>query len=338
MNWDNRNTSKFPSPLPGKTGWPWTTTSELLPDKIPDGSPWPKISVVTPSYNQGQFIEETIRSVLLQGYPNLEFIIIDGGSTDNTLEIINKYEPWLDYWVSEPDRGQSHAINKGIKKATGEILFWLNADDLVLPEAFNIVVQLFRQHQNSALIVGQAKLIDSSSNINGEINSYFSTWEEAVTNPQNSIRQISSFFRNFLFDKYGTIDESLEFIMDTDILLRFTQYHSPLVIDDYLTAFRVHPESKSYKEIILAYKESEIVRKKYLNSKDLIRKHRIRNADNWLNLSKKHKLSIHERFTCLVYSAIKNPFSIISSEFFLSLIDIMKSAFQSKIKYNNKIK
>ena len=115
--------SELPSSPPGKIGWPWTEESSQLPEKMSDGSPWPRISIVTPSYNQGQFIEETIRSVLLQGYPNVEYIIIDGGSTDNSLEIIKKYEPWLAYWVSEPDRGQSHALNKGIQKATGDIFF-----------------------------------------------------------------------------------------------------------------------------------------------------------------------------------------------------------------------
>ena len=86
---------------------------------MPDGSPWPAISLVTPSFNQGQFIEETLRSVLLQGYPRLELVVIDGGSRDNTVEILRKYEPWLTYWVSEPDRGQSHAINKGLARVTG---------------------------------------------------------------------------------------------------------------------------------------------------------------------------------------------------------------------------
>ena len=101
---------------------------------MPDAN-YPRISIVTPSYNQGQFIEQTIRSVLLQNYPNLEYIIIDGGSTDNTVETIEKYEQYITYWVSEPDRGQSHAINKGFARCTGEIMAWLNSDDLYLPSA-----------------------------------------------------------------------------------------------------------------------------------------------------------------------------------------------------------
>src|SRR5437763_87805 len=112
----------LPPPPAGKTGWPWTEESEQLPDRMEDGREWPRISIVTCSYNQGCFIEETIRSVLLQGYPNLEYIIIDGESKDESVEIIRKYGSWLTYWESSPDKGQSNKINNGMKRASGDIV------------------------------------------------------------------------------------------------------------------------------------------------------------------------------------------------------------------------
>ena len=126
---------QLPAPPKGKKGWPWTVQTDLPKETMPNGEPWPRISLVTPSYNQGRYIEETIRSVLLQNYPNLEYVIIDGGSTDETLAILQKYEHWLTYWASEPDHGQSHAINKGFQRCTGTILNWLCSDDILLEES-----------------------------------------------------------------------------------------------------------------------------------------------------------------------------------------------------------
>jgi GT2 family glycosyltransferase len=134
---------QLPPPPPGKAGWPWTEESAPLPEVQPGGQPWPRVSVITPSYNQGEFTEETIRSVLLQGYPDLEYMIIDGGSSDASLEIIRKYEPWLAYSVSEPDRGQTHAINKGWMRATGGILAYINTDDCYLHGAIATAASAF---------------------------------------------------------------------------------------------------------------------------------------------------------------------------------------------------
>ena len=125
----------LPHPPTQKTGWPWTEESKSLPNHMPDGRSWPRITVVTPSFNQGRFLEETIRSVLLQGYPNLEYLILDGASTDNSVEIIKKYAPWLTYWVSEPDSGQSDAISRGLQRGTGKIATWINSDDLLCQDA-----------------------------------------------------------------------------------------------------------------------------------------------------------------------------------------------------------
>ena len=127
---------ELPEPPRGKTGWPWTEESRQL--TMAEDRRWSlasRLASVTPSFNQGQFIEETIRSILLQGYPNLEYFIMDGGSTDGSVEIIKKYSPWLSYWVSEPDSGQSDAINRGLKRASGEFATWINSDDLLSKNA-----------------------------------------------------------------------------------------------------------------------------------------------------------------------------------------------------------
>jgi len=125
----------LPSPPPGKTGWPWTEESRQLADHRPDGQPWPRISIITPSFNQGEFIEATIRSILLQGYPDLEYFILDGASKDDSVEIIRKYSTWLTFWVSQPDNGQSDAINRALKMASGSFTTWINSDDMLCKNA-----------------------------------------------------------------------------------------------------------------------------------------------------------------------------------------------------------
>jgi glycosyltransferase involved in cell wall biosynthesis len=126
---------ELPPPPPAKGGWPWTEESRRLPGIEPQPDSWPRVSIVTPSFNQGRFLEETIRSILLQSYPNLEYFVIDGGSSDCSLEIIQKYSRWLSYWVSRPDSGQSDAINRGLALASGDFVTWINSDDLLCKNA-----------------------------------------------------------------------------------------------------------------------------------------------------------------------------------------------------------
>lgn len=319
----NSTIHQIPSPPLSKSGWPWTQESEPLPPTLPDGSPWPKISIVTPSFNQAQYLEETIRSVLLQGYPNLEYIIIDGGSTDGSVEIIKKYEPWLTYWVSEPDKGQSNAINKGVKRSTGDILYWLNSDDICLPDAFRFVAESFQSNPEVKIVIGQAYVIDQNGHLLGDLKSYFKSWEEAVTNPGNSVRQVSSFFSRNLFDKLGFIDESLNIAMDTDLLLRFTKYYFPLIVEKYLAAFRTHSGSKTYHGLLRGYQESDKLREKYFESKAQKLVYQKQSANHWLRLSMNERYSSTDKIVCIYYALRNNYKIIISREFWLSLAFIV---------------
>jgi glycosyltransferase involved in cell wall biosynthesis len=135
----------LPKPETDQTGWPWTeeTSPTLYDEKIT----WPKLTIVTPSFNQGHFLEETIRSVLLQNYPNLEYIVIDGGSTDGSRAILEKYTPWISYWQSQKDSGQSKAINLGFSLASGSYYAWINSDDYYLKNVFHLVTGTFLKHQ-----------------------------------------------------------------------------------------------------------------------------------------------------------------------------------------------
>ncbi|NOW98767.1 glycosyltransferase family 2 protein [Mucilaginibacter sp. SG564] len=135
----------LPQPQSDKTGWPWT--EETSPSVYDERITWPKLTIVTPSYNQGHFLEETIRSVLLQNYPNLEYIVIDGGSTDGSQEILEKYSPWISYWQSKKDEGQSNAINLGFSLASGNYYAWINSDDYYLKNTFHLVAGTFLKSQ-----------------------------------------------------------------------------------------------------------------------------------------------------------------------------------------------
>ena len=228
----------------------------------------PKISVVTPSYNQADFLEEAILSVLNQNYPDIEYIIIDGCSDDGSVDIIKKYESQLAFWISEPDRGQSHALNKGIARATGDILLWLNADDLCLPRAFSTVVEAFRQRPMPRLVIGQACVIDSVGKKIGELKSRFTSWEDFATR-KYMIRQVATFFDRRLFDEMGGVDDFLEYVMDMDLLLRFTRKYPPLIVDDYLTAYRKHSATKTDSNSVKGYQEGELIFLKHLNGTGL---------------------------------------------------------------------
>jgi glycosyltransferase involved in cell wall biosynthesis len=212
-----------------------------------DGSPWPRVSIVTPSYNQGRFIEETIRSVLLQGYPNLEYIIMDGGSTDGTVDIIRKYEPWLAYWVSEKDRGQSHAVNKGWQRATGEILAYLNSDDLYLPGAIHRAVEALSQNQTAALVYSDGIWIDEAGGFLKLQQSGPLDARQMLTGASPfGIPQPTAFMRRDAVQMVGWLDESLHMAMDFDLWVKLA-LRNPLhyVNGPSLAMLRVHADMKT---------------------------------------------------------------------------------------------
>ena len=234
----------LPAPPLDNGGWPWTEESTRLPETMPDGSPWPPISIVTPSYNQGQFIEETIRSVLLQGYPNLEYIVVDGGSTDESIEVIHRYEPWLSYWVSEPDEGQSDAINKGFRRATGEILAWLNCDDIYLPGAVRAAVEYLAEHPQVALVHGGASYLSDSG--------MMSMGRRVAFDPdrpcETIIPQPAAFFRRSAFEAVGGLDLGLHYRMDLDLWIRIAQRYQIRAIPYVLARIRTSLEAKTASE------------------------------------------------------------------------------------------
>jgi glycosyltransferase involved in cell wall biosynthesis len=233
---------------------------------------YPKISIITPSLNQGQFLERTILSVLNQNYPNLEFIIIDGGSNDESLSIIKRYEKYLSYWVSEKDEGQSDALNKGFKKATGEIIGWQNSDDIYLPDVFKKISQIFKESRKIDIVYGNRIDIDENDNIIGE--SRFTRFSKTVYQYDGiSLGTQSTFWKRDLFTKIGYLDINFQFAMDYEFFLRAAVKGAKFKYTPYyLGAMRRHKAAKT--EIFLYtlphQKECQKIdtkygRKKYLN-------------------------------------------------------------------------
>jgi glycosyltransferase involved in cell wall biosynthesis len=222
-----------------------------------------KISVVTPSLNQVRFIEETILSVINQNYPNLEYIIADGGSTDGTIEIIRKYESKLAFWSSEKDNGQTDAINKGLKKATGEIVCWINSDDILLPNALQNVADFFKENPKTEFLNGFTLKIDKESNIlfTNHIlkqNAWFAKF--GVFN----IAQQSMFWRKRLMDRIGYLDESFHAEMDKEFLIRIFESKAKIgAINKNLGAIRIHDETKTSIGGNIWIRDKEEIRKRY---------------------------------------------------------------------------
>lgn len=239
--------------------WPWNYKPLDFPSELPSGKPWPKISIVTPSYNQGKYIEETIRSVLMQGYPNLEYIVIDGASTDETLKIIHRYSSELKVCLSEPDGGQAHAINKGFKYATGDILAWLNSDDQYLPGALFRVAEAFDQHSTD-LVVGGCQVIHECDRLPILEHHCIFPVNQVVELPLEQLRDFEGcwlkghfFYQPEVFwtreaweAAGGALNEKLQFALDYEFWLRLAKLRTKIChIQDNLAIFRRHERQKT---------------------------------------------------------------------------------------------
>lgn len=202
----------------------------------------PRVTIITPSYNQGQFLEETILSILNQGYPNLEYMVIDGGSKDQSVDIIRKYESRLSYWESEKDKGQSDAINKGLRRATGDIITWINSDDLLEPGAIQAMVEAF--DENTGLVYGRNRAF-GSGNIQG-VNSY-RPGNDLMARYLGRIEfpQPASFFSAKVIRETGLCDQSLHYGMDYDLFARIALNYHIKKIDHVISGYRFHDASKS---------------------------------------------------------------------------------------------
>jgi len=244
---DSSITSIFPTAsIHNNDAWPWKEHEKILPSLMPNGQPWPKITVVTPSYNQGKYIEETIRSILLQGYPNLEYIIMDAGSTDQTLDIIKKYSAWITYWESKPDRGQSHAINKGFSRASGDIFAWLNSDDYYLPNAlYHIANSYIKNKQSYWVGVGSAKRIDGKGRLEMIHVPTATTFQKLIDWDKYWFMQPACFFSAAIWKDHGILDEDLHLAMDFELWLRFSKQVDFTLVDQVLCVNRNYNETKT---------------------------------------------------------------------------------------------
>jgi glycosyltransferase involved in cell wall biosynthesis len=244
MNLNCNEINDFPTAPANKRGWPWTNDSAIESPVASDTKAWPKISIVTPSFNQGQFLEETIRSVLLQNYPNLEYIIIDGGSTDNSVDIIKKYSRWLSYWVSEKDNGQAHAINKGLERCTGEIFNWINSDDYLTAGALKII----------------AKNIENFDAVAGAVMNFDNTSEAVIQSSELYVKKMikgdvtviyqqpGTWVRTEKLRRLGGLKEDFHFCFDWFMLIGYLNMYPKIsYVTDTLVKFRLHKESKTLK-------------------------------------------------------------------------------------------
>lgn len=312
---------QLPPPPPGRRGWPWT--EETQPD-TPDPAGLPLISVVTPSFNSGAFLEEAMRSVLLQGYPKVEFIIMDGGSTDQTAEVAVRYRPWLAEFVSQPDRGQSHALNKGLARAGGDLVFWLNADDAALPGAFQAAGRAHKQNPEAGLIVGGGVFMDAQGKELSREPAVFTSWQDYVFR-RCMIRQWCTFFRREVLEECGGLDESLHYCMDRDLLTRVTKRREPFLVDEFFCAYRVHGAAKTRRSDNLVERIAESDRSSlaHLAGTPVLADFKRERSLAWLGFSRQRRISRGQRLACMSRALRLRPRALFTPDFLAAAVTLL---------------
>jgi glycosyltransferase involved in cell wall biosynthesis len=208
----------------------------------------PLVTVVTPSFNQAEFLEETIRSVLEQDYEPIEYVVVDGGSSDGSVDVIRRYEDRIAWWTSEPDRGQAHALNKGFAQASGEYLAWLNSDDTLLPGAVSRLVGELDRNPGVALAYGDAVWLDDRSERIGYQPAREWDVEAMAKSGSAHVLQPASLWRREAWERAGPLDESFHYVFDTVFFLRMAALCRARHVAEPLAGYRIHPASKTYSE------------------------------------------------------------------------------------------
>jgi len=226
-----------------------------------DPQSWPRISIITPSYNQAQFIEETIRSVLLQNYTSLEYIVVDGGSNDGTVEILRRYETWLS-WISEPDRGQTDAINKGLRMTTGDVLAYLNSDDIFIPNGVRIIADYMRRRPEIGLVYGDCRVLDEAGKVIGNLPRHPFDLERTIERGE-FLPQQATFWRREAMVKVGIFDDTLRYAMDYEYFIRIAKAFPVGYVSETVAAFRMQATSKTVSQSERHWREALAVSERY---------------------------------------------------------------------------
>jgi glycosyltransferase involved in cell wall biosynthesis len=257
--------SEIPSPANSRSGWPWTEETPYAPDRMANGSEWPLISVVTPNFNYERYLETTIRSVLLQGYPNVEYIVQDDGSTDGSVDLIRKYEKFLSHWSSEPNAGQVPAINRGMRRAKGSILCYINSDDYFMPGAFRAAAEFFHKNPDVDIANGRCRVVDENEKKIGDhfgdirsLDEVLDLWD--VWWAKRQFVQPETFWRQRVYETIGDFRNDLYIVFDYEYWVRaFGAGFNARPLDYETAAFRIQPNQKTSNAERVAREEIRVV-------------------------------------------------------------------------------